>query len=107
MGEGKTLIIAEAGVNHNGDVEIAKKMIDSAKSFGAFIIKFQTGLPHNVISKYAPKATYQKNNTGDANESQLEMARKFSFKYEQSTLPNHLINFSSLRIKRTSRQHKH
>ncbi len=82
MGEGKTLIIAEAGVNHNGDVEIAKKMIDSAKSFGADIIKFQTGLPHNVISKYAPKATYQKNNTGDANESQLEMARKFSFKYD-------------------------
>lgn len=78
----KVLIIAEAGVNHNGSVEIAKKMIDTALEAGVDIIKFQTGLPKNVISKYAPKAEYQIENTGKDDDSQLEMCNDFAMKYE-------------------------
>lgn len=71
----KVLIIAEAGVNHNGNIEIAKKMAIAAKNAGADIVKFQTAIPELVMSKNAPKAEYQKVTTG-ANESQLEMAKK-------------------------------
>ena len=64
--EEKVLIIAEAGVNYNGDIELAKKMVKVAAQAGADIVKFQTGIPENVISKYAEKADYQKKNTADA-----------------------------------------
>lgn len=76
------MIIAEAGVNHNGNIEIAKAMIDSAYDAGADVIKFQTGLPENVISKYAPKAEYQMENTGNRDDSQLEMAQSFAMEYK-------------------------
>ncbi|MCR5267587.1 MAG: N-acetylneuraminate synthase [Lachnospiraceae bacterium] len=82
MTDRNIIIIAEAGVNHNCDMEIAKRMIDCAKNAGADIVKFQTGLPHNVISQYAPKAEYQKKNTGKFEESQLEMAKSIAFDYE-------------------------
>jgi len=68
-------IIAEAGVNHNGSVEIAKKLIDVAVEAGADVVKFQTFKTENVISKYAQKAEYQKATT-DVNESQFEMVKK-------------------------------
>ena len=68
-------IIAEAGVNHNGDVELAKQLIDVAAQAGADAIKFQTFKAESIISKYAPKAEYQKNTTSEA-ESQLEMVKK-------------------------------
>ena len=71
----KVKIIAEAGVNHNGDIIIAKKMIDFAKEAGADYIKFQTFIPENLVSKYAKKAEYQKTTTA-ADESQLQMLRK-------------------------------
>jgi N-acetylneuraminate synthase len=71
----KVLIIAEAGVNHNGDFELAKKMVDIAFEAGADIIKFQTAIPELVMSNTAPKAEYQNNNTG-IEESQLEMSKK-------------------------------
>lgn len=71
----KTIIIAEAGVNHNGDFDRAVKMIDAAKEAGADYIKFQTAIPELVISEFAPKAEYQKETTGNG-ESQLEMCRK-------------------------------
>lgn len=70
-----TIIIAEAGVNHNGDLATAKRMVHTAKTFGADYIKFQTAVPELVISAYAPKAEYQKETTGDE-DSQLEMCRK-------------------------------
>jgi N,N'-diacetyllegionaminate synthase len=68
-------IIAEAGVNHNGDFGLAKKMVEAAHEAGADIIKFQTFVPENLVSKYAQKAEYQKETT-DAAESQLAMIKR-------------------------------
>ena len=76
----KTLIIAEAGVNHNGDFDTAVKMIDVAKDAGVDIIKFQTSI--TSTSKFSEKAEYQKRETG-ANESQLDMIKKLRFSFEQ------------------------
>lgn len=72
----KVLIIAEAGVNHNGDIQIAKKLIDVAAESGADIVKFQTAKAENVVSRFAKKAEYQIENTGNGAESQLEMIQK-------------------------------
>lgn len=74
-------IIAEAGVNHNGDLEMAKRMALVAKECGADIVKYQTAVPELVVSKFAEKAAYQKETT-DAAESQLEMIRKLHFSFE-------------------------
>lgn len=71
----KTIIIAEAGVNHNGDYSLACSMIDVAAACGADYVKFQTAVPHLVISRFAPKAEYQKETTGSS-ESQLDMCRR-------------------------------
>ena len=70
----KLIIIAEAGVNHNGNYDLAVKMIHEAKRAGADYVKFQTAVPELVISTFAPKAEYQKETTG-ADESQLDMCR--------------------------------
>lgn len=78
----KTIIIAEAGVNHNGNFELAKKLVDEAVLAGADIVKFQTCKAENVISRYADKAEYQKETTGEA-DSQLEMVRKLMLSYEE------------------------
>jgi len=75
-----TIIIAEAGVNHNGDMDIARELIDKAKEAGADFVKFQTAV--NPTSKYAPKAEYQKRETG-ADETQLQMALKLRLKLDQ------------------------
>ena len=74
------LIIAEAGVNHNGSLELAKKMADVAKEAGADIVKYQTAVPELVISTFAEKADYQKAQTGEE-ESQLDMVRKIHFDF--------------------------
>jgi len=68
----KTLIIAEAGVNHNGDIEIAKSLIDVAKNAGADFVKFQTFKANQLVTKGAPKARYQVG-VFDASETQFEM----------------------------------
>ena len=75
------LIIAEAGVNHNGDLDLAMEMARVAKECGADAVKYQTAVPELVISVFAPKAQYQKQTTGDK-ESQLEMVRKLHFDFE-------------------------
>ena len=75
MSKQKTFIIAEAGVNHNGSIDLAKQMIDVALEAGADAVKFQTFKTENLVSKNAPKADYQKISTGN-NESQFEMIKK-------------------------------
>lgn len=75
------MIIAEAGVNHNADPVLAKEMVVAAKEAGADYVKFQTAVPELVISSVAPKAEYQKEQTGDG-ESQLDMCRKLHFPVE-------------------------
>lgn len=70
----RVIIIAEAGVNHNGDLNMARQMVLKAKEAGADYVKFQTAVPELVISTFAPKAEYQKETT-NATESQLEMCR--------------------------------
>lgn len=74
-------IIAEAGVNHNGDPGIAMKMVDAAVQAGADAVKFQTGKAGNVISGFAPKARYQIETTGKS-ESQLDMVRKLELPFD-------------------------
>ena len=71
----KVLIIAEAGVNHNGSIKLAKKLIDVAVKAKADIVKFQTFRAENLVSKNAKKADYQKHKT-KRNESQFEMLKK-------------------------------
>lgn len=72
-----TLIIAEAGVNHNGDIELAKKLIDAAAEAGADYVKFQTFKTENIVSPVAAKAEYQKANMkADASETQFNMLKK-------------------------------
>lgn len=71
----KVFIIAEAGVNHNGSIDIAKKLIDVASLSGADAIKFQTFKTENLLTETAPKAEYQKNNT-DKTETQFDMIKK-------------------------------
>ena len=77
-----TLIIAEAGVNHNGSLEIAKKLIDVAVDAGVDIIKFQTFKADKLVSKGAKKADYQKYNIGDEDVSQYQMLKKLELSDE-------------------------
>lgn len=69
-------IVAEIGCNHNGNVELAKKMMKEAKNAGADAVKFQSFVPENLVSIYAPKAEYQKQN--DGNGSQLDMLKRLA-----------------------------
>ncbi len=71
----RVLIIAEAGVNHNGSIQLAKKLIDKAVFSGADAVKFQTFKAKNVLSKNAPKADYQKQTT-NLRESQFDMIKR-------------------------------
>jgi N,N'-diacetyllegionaminate synthase len=81
----ETFVIAEAGVNHNAEIDLAYKLIDVAVSAGADAVKFQTAIPELVVTDYAPKAAYQKESSG-AKESQLEMIRKICLPLEKYDL---------------------
>lgn len=76
------LIIAEAGVNHNGSLVLAKKLAEKAKEAGADYVKYQTFNPSNMVSKAASKADYQKKTT-DSSQSQLEMLEDLSLSYAE------------------------
>lgn len=82
MEKKKIFIIAEAGDNHNGDYNLAIQLVDKAVEAGADCVKFQTFVTENVISKFAEKAEYQKENTG-IEESQFEMVKKLELSFEQ------------------------
>jgi N,N'-diacetyllegionaminate synthase len=79
----KVIVIAEAGVNHNGDIELAKKLIDVAVEAGVDYVKFQTFKSESLVSKFAKKASYQIENTNDAIESQLQMLKKLELSNSQ------------------------
>ena len=74
-------IIAEAGVNHNGNFETACKLVDAAKAAGVDCIKFQTFKSENLVSHNAQKADYQKNTTGEG--SQIDMLKKLELSYSE------------------------
>lgn len=78
----KVYIIAEAGVNHNGSLELAKNMVDKAKYAGADCIKFQTFISENIASKNAVKAEYQKQET-NINENQVDMLKKLELSFNE------------------------
>lgn len=71
-----TLIIAEAGVNHNGSIDLAKQLVDKAVEAGADYIKFQTFKAAKLVTKTARQADYQQKNIGNGNESQYQMLKK-------------------------------
>lgn len=77
----RVLIIAEAGVNHNGDINLAKEMAKTAKECGADIVKFQTAKLESLVTDFAPMADYQRENIGRA-ASQKEMLKKILLSYE-------------------------
>jgi N-acetylneuraminate synthase/N,N'-diacetyllegionaminate synthase len=81
----KVIIIAEAGVNHNGDIQVAKKLIDVAVDAGVDYVKFQTFKADNLVSKSAKKAKYQSININDGDDSQYTMLKKLELSHE-----NHL-----------------
>lgn len=81
MVAGRVYVIAEAGVNHNGDLPTALELVDVAAASGADAVKFQSFLADNVAGADAPKAEYQKATTG-AGESQLEMLRRLELRPE-------------------------
>jgi N-acetylneuraminate synthase len=72
----RVLIIAEAGVNHNGSIDLAKELIDAAVYAGVDFVKFQTFRSEDLVSKSAKKANYQIENTNNSSESQLQMLKK-------------------------------
>ena len=81
MSSNKVFIIAEAGVNHNGSIDVAKKLIDVASSSGADAVKFQTFKAENLATKNAKKANYQMETTNNK-ESQFNMLKKFELDIE-------------------------
>lgn len=78
----RTLIIAEAGVNHNGNLDIAKKLVVAAKEAGADVVKFQTFNVDAITSKYAEMAQYQKDNIGKV-KSQKEMLAELTLSHSE------------------------
>ena len=86
----KTLIIAEAGVNHNGSIELAKELVEKAKEAGVDYIKFQTFKASKLVTKAAKQAEYQQKNIGKEGDSQYQMLKKLELSPEEHEI---LINY--------------
>lgn len=95
------LIIAEAGVNHNGSLELAKKLVDSAKDAGADCVKFQTFVSKNIVSKNAVKAEYQKQQT-EPEESQHDMLKKLELSFDEFVELNEYCKSISIKFMSTA-----
>ena len=89
----RTFVIAEAGVNHNGSIDLAKKLIDAAAASGADAVKFQTFKAENLATTYAKKANYQKSLTSQK-ESQFDMLKKLELSKEMHL---ELINYCNIK----------
>ena len=81
-----TYIIAEAGVNHNGRLDLAFKLCDAAKEAGVDCVKFQTWQTEKIVTRSAEKASYQSENTHDADEGQFDMLKKLELSYDDFRL---------------------
>lgn len=79
----RVFIIAEAGINHNGDLQLARKLVDAAVEAGADAVKFQTFKAEEVVTPGAERAQYQKDNMPEKDESQLEMIKRLELSYAQ------------------------
>ena len=90
----KVIIIGEAGVNHNGDINIAKKLIDVAVSAGVDYVKFQTFKADRLVTKTAKKADYQNANFNDGNEYQYEMLKNLELSNDDHL---ELMNYCKIR----------
>lgn len=89
-----TIIIAEAGVNHNGDLNIAKQLIDAAVIAGVDYIKFQSFVAEKLVSPIAKKAEYQSRNIGNGDDSQFNMLKKLELTHESHL---DLINYCNIK----------
>lgn len=82
----KVLIIAEAGVNHNGKLDIAFRLCDAAKEAGADVVKFQTWKTENIVTRTADLASYQENNLSDSSVNQFQMLKDLELSYDNFVL---------------------
>ncbi|HPL53813.1 MAG TPA: N-acetylneuraminate synthase [Bacillota bacterium] len=89
------LIIAEAGVNHNGKLELAKELVEKAKEAGADYIKFQTFVAGNIVSRFARKADYQKSGTGPDGD-QLSMLRELELSHNEFIELKNYCNYKQI-----------
>ena len=94
-------VIAEAGVNHNGSLELAKKLVDAAKDAGADCVKFQTFVSKNIVSKNAVKAEYQKQQT-EPEESQHDMLKKLELSFDEFVELNEYCKSKSIEFMSTA-----
>lgn len=94
----RVLIIAEAGVNHNGSLKIAKRLVDEASSAGADIIKFQTFKAEKLVSKSARQAEYQQRNTGGKGETQFSMLKRLELSQDDHEELRSYCNKSHIRF---------
>ena len=90
LGNHKTFIIAEVGVNHNGSLKKALKLVDIAASAGVNAVKFQTFKAEKLVSKNSKKADYQKKNMLDDDDSQLQMLKNLEL---DSAMHDELISY--------------
>lgn len=94
----KVLIIAEAGVNHNGSLDNAYKLVDAAVEAGVDLIKFQTFKAENLVSKSAKKAEYQVKNSNKKEESQYDMLKKLELSHEHHEKLIHYCNQKNIKF---------